>query len=190
MEADPVHELVHDEGRPGHVPAVLHQGDEQVQDHDVRKEHQDTAHTGDDAVHDEVLEPALLHEGAHELAELRDEPVDPVHRILADGEGGPEGKPQEEKEDRESQPLVRDDGINLVRQGASGPFLLIFFIGLRQGALDEGVLGIDNGRFRRRMEQLVDPLRFLLPGRLQGVMVRKSGDELLDVTVVFQVFDG
>lgn len=40
------------------------------------------------------------------------------------------------------------------------------------------------------MEQLVDPLRLLFPGRLQGLMVRKRGDEMLDVAVVFQVFDG
>ena len=66
-----MHQLVHDEGRAGHIPAVLHQGNEQVQDHDVREEHQDAAAAGDDAVHDEVLQPAFLHEGAHKVAELQ-----------------------------------------------------------------------------------------------------------------------
>ena len=172
MQADPVHELVHDEGRAGHVAAVLHQGDEQVQDHDVRQEHQDAAHAGDDAVHEEVLQPAVLHERAHEGAELPDQPVDPVHRVLADGEGGPESEPQQEEEDREGQPLVGDDGVDAVGDGPPRLLLLVFLIGLRQGALDEGVLGVDDGRFRRGVQEGLDALGLLLPRRFQRLPVR------------------
>ena len=70
MQANPVHEFVHDESCAGHVAAVFHDGDEKVQDHAVGEEHQHAANAGNDAVHYKVLEPAVGHESAHQLAEF------------------------------------------------------------------------------------------------------------------------
>ena len=99
-------------------------------------------------------------------------------------------EPQQEDEDRESQPLVRDDGIDPVGDGATGLLFLIFLVSLRQGALDEGVLGIDNGRFGRGLEEGSDALGLFRPGRRKRLMVRKFRNERLDVAVALQVFDG
>ena len=52
LKAQAAHDVVHDKGHAGHVPAVLQYGQRQEQDEDVGQEGQDAAHAGDDAVHD------------------------------------------------------------------------------------------------------------------------------------------
>ena len=190
METDAVHQLVHDEGGAGHVATVFHQRDEQVQDQDVRQEHEHAAHSADDPVHHEVFQPSVLHVGGDEIAEFPHEPVNPVHRVLAQGEGGPEHQPQQEDENRKSQPAVRHDGVDPVGQGPAGPLLLVAVIGLGQGALDEGVFGVHDGGFGIDSHQFPDAGGLFLPGCDDGVPVGKPLDERFDVLVRFQVLDG
>ena len=152
VQADPVHEFVDNKRRAGHVAAVLHDGDEEVQDHDVGQEHQHAAHAGNDTVHHQVLHPAFAHEVAHFFSQPRYTGVNPVHGVLADGESGPENEPQQQHKDGEGRPLVGDNGVDAVRNGAPRAFCLVFLIGFRQGALDESVLGVHNGTFCRCLQ--------------------------------------
>jgi len=50
VQADAVHDAVHDEGRAGHVARIFHERDEEVKQQDVRQEDGHAAHTADDAV--------------------------------------------------------------------------------------------------------------------------------------------
>ena len=61
MQSDAVHHLVHDECRPRHVTRIFKQGNEQIEDHNVRQEHQDAPHAANDTVDDEVFQHAVGH---------------------------------------------------------------------------------------------------------------------------------
>ena len=56
VQSDAVHHAVHDEGRAREVSRILHEGDEQVEDHDVRKEDDDRSHAADHAVDQQVAQ--------------------------------------------------------------------------------------------------------------------------------------
>ena len=63
-------------------------------------------------------------------------------------------------------------------------------VGLGQCSLDECIFGIHYRRFRIGMQQVLDPLFFLDPGRDDFVPVRERVNDFFNVLVVFQVFDG
>ena len=186
-----MHELVHDESRAGHVPAVLHDGNEEVQDKDVGQEHQHAAHACDDAVHHQVLGPSVRHPGRHFLSKPGHRRVYPVHGILADGKRRPENEPQKQDKDGERRPLVGYERVNPVCEGASGTLLLIPLIGLGQGTLDEGILGIHDGTLQRGSHQGLNAL--LLVGACIGNVLDIAAillQQLFNIFVTFQVFDG
>ena len=176
-----MHQLVHDKRRPGHVAAVLHQGNEQVQDHDVRQEHQYAADPGDHAVDQQVLQPAVPEEGADEIPETPDEPFDPVHRVLSERKGRPEHHVQQHDENRECRPPVRE--------GPAGTVFHVAVVGFGQGALDEGVFRIDDGRFGVGAEEFPDARGFFVAGGGEFRGIGQGGEQFFDVAVVFQVFD-
>ena len=86
MQPHAVHNLIHNEGCTSHVAAVLHPGDESVEDHNVGQEDDDTTYTADYAVDDEVLEWSVSHPAAHSLAEPLHCGIYPIHGVLADVE--------------------------------------------------------------------------------------------------------
>ena len=190
VQANLMHQFIHDERRAGHVPAVLHDGYKEVQDHDVGQEHQHAAHAGNDAVHQEVPEPAVGQQAADPFAQPRHAGVDPVHRVLPHGEGGPENKPQQHQENRESRPLVGDNGVDTVCNGAPRAFFLVALVSLRQGALDEGVFGVYDSAFRIGVQEFLDAGLFFLAYLLQGLELRNIGQNLFYILVRFQEFDG
>ena len=137
MKTDPVHQLVHDEGGAGHVPGVLHYRKEEIEYQDVRQEHEDASHSGDHAIDEKILEPAVLHKVRDEIPELPHQPVDPVHRIVAQGERGLENEVKKEYEDRERGPFVRDDSVDPVGDGLPRPGFDMLGVSLGEGSVDE-----------------------------------------------------
>ena len=130
VQANLVHEFIHDESCAGHIPAVFQDGNEEVQDKDVGQEHQHAAAAGDDAVYQQVPEPPRGHPSCHLATEPVYPRVNPVHRVLADGKGSPEDKPQQQKEDREREPLVGDKGVDFVGKGTPRPGGVILLVSL------------------------------------------------------------
>ena len=112
MQAYPVHQLIHDEGGTGHVAGVLHDGKEEIENQYVGQEDEHAAHSCYYSVHKYILQPAILHEGSHEVPELADEPVDPVHRVVAQGEGRLEDQVEDDKEYRKGRPFVGDHRVD------------------------------------------------------------------------------
>ena len=82
-----MHKPVHNEGRTGHISRIFKKGYEQVEYQYVREEDQHAAHTSDDSVHHKVLQPAVCHRRGNKGREVPDQPLDPPHRVLADGKG-------------------------------------------------------------------------------------------------------
>ena len=137
MKADPVHQLVHDEGGACHVPGVLHYRKEEIEYQDVRQEHEDASHSGDHAIDEKILEPAVVQEVRDEIPELPHQPVDPVHRIVAQGERGLENEVKKEYEDRERRPFVRDNSVDPVGDGLPRPGFDMLGVSLGEGSVDE-----------------------------------------------------
>ena len=65
MQPDEVHDFVHQESGPGHVPGILENGDAEKQDQNVRQKDNHAAHAGDDAVQNEILEKRLRKNTVH-----------------------------------------------------------------------------------------------------------------------------
>ena len=157
MQADAVHEAIHDEGGAGHVARVFHERDEEVKQQDVGQEDGDAAHAADDAVGQQVAQGALGHPGADEIAEPTEGSLDPVLRELAELKGGRKREPHEEDEDGEAEPLVRHDAVDAVGGavhvvGAGG-------VGFAEGAGDVAVFAVDDGGLDALAEQSVERFR-------------------------------
>ncbi len=152
MEAYAVHHLVHDEGGPGHVARVLHEGDEEVEDHDVGKEDDHASHAADNAVHDQVFEWSLCHVSSYQVAQLLHQPFDGCHGIAPQPEGGLEHQPKKYEEEGEAQVLVRHQGV--YQFGTVGELGLLAQ-GLFQSPGDEAVTGVGKSRLRIFPQQLL-----------------------------------
>ena len=83
-----MHKPVHNEGRTGHISRIFKKGYEQVEYQYVREEDQHAAHSSDDAVHHQILQPAVGHRSGHKGGEILHYPFYPPHRMLADSECG------------------------------------------------------------------------------------------------------
>ena len=59
MQPYEVHDFIHEKGATGHVAGVFEQGDTEKKNQDVRQKHDDTAHAGQNAVDEEILEKAF-----------------------------------------------------------------------------------------------------------------------------------
>ena len=56
MQADLVHQLVHEEGASGHVSAVFEERESKEENENVGQKDDDAAHAADDAVDDKAFE--------------------------------------------------------------------------------------------------------------------------------------
>ena len=190
MQAYLMHQFVHDEGRPGHISGVLHQGNKEIQNQDVGQENQDASGTGDEAVYHQVFQPAVRHDGAHALAQFAHQPVYPVHRVLPQGEGRLENHVQEQDEDGEGQPAVRYQRIDLVGPGTARPLRDVRLVHLGQGTLHKGIFCIDDGALGPHAQQLLQALLLLETGGDQFIATGPLLQDPVHLFVVLQEFDG
>jgi len=111
-----VHQFVHDESGAGHIARVLHQADEEIEDEDVGKKDDDSAHTSDDTVDNHVLQWSLSHVGLYQVSNLFHQPFDAHHGVFTQHKGAFEHDVEKEEEDGESPPTVGDNGVDGFRQ--------------------------------------------------------------------------
>ena len=185
-----MHQLVHHKGGPGHIPAVLEDGDDEIEDEDIGQEDDHGAHTADDTIGNEVLEYARGHVLPYELTYPAHEVVYPVHGILPDLEGGLEHEEQDEEEDGVAPVFVSDHGVDALGKGALGLRALVGVVSLLEGAGDEAVLGVDDGRLAALLQLVLYALLLFAHhgGDLGGVGL--GLDDAPDVAVVLQELDG
>ncbi len=152
-EAEPSEDTVHDERDTRHVAAALKECQEEEQDEHLGNEAQDRADTADDTVNDQAGEPGC-HAGAFEqaadaaLQPLADKYViRPVRDDRADRRDGEVVNDEhDQREDRERQPSVRHDAVDLVRcREFAG---LLFAVRTLQDAADVGVAVVGDQGFR------------------------------------------
>lgn len=55
MQAHLMHNLIHDKGGTCHIAQVFHQRNKEVEDEDVGQKDDDTSHTTDNAVYQQIL---------------------------------------------------------------------------------------------------------------------------------------
>ena len=106
-----MHNLIHDKGRTSHITAVFHQRDKRVEYQNLWEEHDHGAYTGNDAVNQHILERTVGYRGADGVAQPAEKGVDPVHRVLSEGEGDLKHQEEQEDKDGEPQPFVRDNSV-------------------------------------------------------------------------------
>ena len=140
-----MHDFIHDKGSPGHISRVFHKRDEGIEDQDIGQEDDDTAHTADDSVDQQVFQRTFRHIGTHQVADLLYDPLDALHRIVAQAEGGFKHDPHEKQENGEAQYFVCDDQIDDL--GACRFLDLVLFERLAQGSGDETIAGVGKGCF-------------------------------------------
>ena len=131
-QTEAAEDTVHDEGDTGHVADVLQDGQQEEQNEHLGNEAQNSADTGDDAVHDQAVQPASNADGFQQAAQgVRDDLTEqnivrPVGGKGADADaavrnGGAHRdgvhQPHDEREDRQSQDTVRDDLVDLIGGG-------------------------------------------------------------------------
>ncbi len=117
-----MHQLVHDESHARHVAGILHEGDESVEYEDVGQEDNDASHASYHAVEQKVFQRPGVHVAPQRLAEPGDTALQPVHRVLSQGESAPEHQPHHQQEDGEAEELV---GHNLVDDLGRAALLLL-----------------------------------------------------------------
>ena len=155
-----MHHAVHDKGRAGQVARILHERDEQVEDHDVGQEDDHGAHAAYDAVHQQVAQRSGGHHVVDRAADPSHQRVDPLLRIGSEAERAPEHEPHQEEEDRESPQLMRHEGVDQ-RRGRS-LLALARSEGLPERALYESVFLIGDRRFDIFAQRFADALGFQL----------------------------
>ena len=128
-QAEAAEDTVHDEGDTGHVADVLEDGQQEEQNEHLGNEAQNSADTGDDAVHDQAVQPASNADGFQQAAQgVRDNLTEqnivrPVGGKGADADaavrnGGAHRdgvhQPHDGCENRQSQDTVRDELVDLI----------------------------------------------------------------------------
>ena len=128
-QAELTEDTVHDEGDTGHIADILQNGQQEEQDQHLGNEAQDRADTGDDAVHDQAVQPAChadaLEEAAQRIGDdlTEQDVIGPVGRkrtdgpaAVGDGSAHRQGVHQEHDhcEDGQGKNTVGDDLIDLI----------------------------------------------------------------------------
>ena len=131
-QAELAEDTVHDEGDTGHIAHILQNGQQEEQDEHLGNEAQDCADTGDDAVHDQAVQPARHADALEEAAQsirndlTEQDVVGPVGRKRTDGpaavcDGSTHGQGVHQEhdhcEDGQSQHTVGDDLVDLIGNG-------------------------------------------------------------------------
>ena len=97
-----MHDFIHDESGTCHIARIFHKGDESIEYQDVGKEYDDTSHTSDYAVYQQVFQRSFAHVASYKLTDPAYERLDPSHRVFADTESRFKHNPHEEDKDRET----------------------------------------------------------------------------------------
>ena len=131
-QAELTEDTVHNEGDTGHIADVLQDGQQEEQDEHLGNEAQDCADTGDDAVHDQAVQPARHADALEEAAQsirndlTEQDVVGPVgsegtdsQAAVSDGSTHGQGVHQEHDhcEDGQGQNTVGDDLVDLIGNG-------------------------------------------------------------------------
>ena len=82
-----MHNLIHDESGTRHIARVLHQGNEEIEQQNIRQEYNDASHTTDNTIHQKVLQRSFGHVVAYQVAQFAYQPFNPLHRIVAQHKG-------------------------------------------------------------------------------------------------------
>ena len=113
VQADKVHYLVHEKGGPGHISGVFQQGQEEEENHYVRKECQHGADSLDYSVRQHACEPSGAQQIAAPGAEGVDSRLYPFLRIGSEGECALEYGQKYQYHQGEAEPSAGQDGIDL-----------------------------------------------------------------------------
>ena len=131
-QAELAEDTVHDEGDTGHIADVLQDGQQEEQDQHLRHEAQNCADTGDDAVHDQAVQPACHADALQKTAQsigndfTEQDIVGPVGGKGTNGpaavcNGGAHGQgvhqEHDQREDGQSQHTVGHDLVDLIGNG-------------------------------------------------------------------------
>ena len=90
-----MHELVHDEGGTCHVPTILKERNEEVEDDDLREEDDYAPDPSDDTIDDEIAQRTFTHYSTDPFTEGIYPGINQVHRVLPEGEGKEEHQPHQ-----------------------------------------------------------------------------------------------
>lgn len=183
-----MHHAIHDERGARQVARVLHERDEQVEDHDVGQEDDDRPHAADDAVDQEVAQRPRGQQRVHAAADPSHERVDPLLRVGAEAECAPEHQPHQEKEDREAPQLVRHEGVDQLR--GRGLFAFPRGVGLLERPLNEPVFLVGESRLDILAQGFGDAFG-LAVADLRPLGVAAAAAQLfLDLPVAFEHLHG
>ena len=117
MQADAVHDPVHQECDAGHVAAVLEQPDEEKKQHDLRKENQHAADAADEAVDQEVRDEALRQARSQRLPDRPEGLLDEGDRGVRPGEERLEDREHQHQEDDEPEEGVYERRVEPLAPG-------------------------------------------------------------------------
>ena len=152
-QAEAAEDAVHDEGNAGHVADILQNGQQEEQNEHLGNKAQNRADTGNDAVHDQAVQPVSHADGFQQAAEgvgddlTEQNIVGPVSGKGADADAAVRNggahcdgvhQPHDGCEDRQRQNTVCDELVDLIGGGqVLGAGLL--FDGLVYNAVDVGI---------------------------------------------------
>ena len=148
-KADLPQELIHDKGHPGHIAAVLQEGEEEEQQNDNGQEGKDAAHAGADPVDDQAADPVAGASGSHEAVQGGGPGPDaPVQEVLEgraqEGEGQPEDHHHDPQENGDAQVPAGQDPVDALGTDLF-PGLLVLDHTLGADLFDEGVAHVRQG---------------------------------------------
>ena len=184
LQAELAHHAIHHKGRAGHVAGILQNGNGKEEQQNVRQEHDHAANAADDTIHNKTVPEAFRQSAADEFTQPAEEVFDPFHGRFRNSKGKPECRVHDRQEDGEAEELVRQHGIDLVRD------LSAAFLGNGDGiAAGTGEHGIATVRHEgicldRMLIQQVPDLGFhLIVNALELIQPPDTG-------IVFQQLDG
>ena len=110
-------------GGAGQVARVFEQGDAEVEDEDIGQEHDDAPHAAQHAADQQVAQEAVGQRAFHQLCQKAHAAVNPIHGILSQFEGEPEGAKHQRGIHEVGVQAVRREAVEQAR-GAVGASLV------------------------------------------------------------------
>ena len=146
-QTDGAHKAVHHESGAGHVTRVLKEGEEEEQAEDHRNEGGNRLNTAADTVRENRLQPARCTNAGKKLTETVNqhtahENIEEVDKCAADVNRENEHQVHHEKEDRDAEPAVQNNLVDLIGDGRAHVTLVVQH--LFADRADELIAGIGN----------------------------------------------
>ena len=113
VEADQVHDLVHEKSGPGHVAGVFENSDEEKKEQDVGEENDHGPHAGDNPVQQKVPREPLGKNGGKKTGQEPHPGFDPFHGVGPRREGDLEHEPDEKDENRKAHEPVGQHPVDV-----------------------------------------------------------------------------